>query len=84
MGTPLKEGKFLFVVLLLCGVAVKGAEMEPLEEDFLLFLGEWVDERGDVLVPEESELWPESPQNEVRRQRHYDEGGSTREDQWDE
>ncbi|WHI46226.1 hypothetical protein ACJJIW_13035 [Microbulbifer sp. JMSA004] len=31
-------------------------DAEPLPEEFLLFLEEWVDQQGDVVIPEEPEL----------------------------
>ncbi|MFA0810619.1 hypothetical protein [Microbulbifer epialgicus] len=72
------------MTLILAGASGLAAEVESPEEDFLLFLGEWTDDQGDVLVPEESDLWLEKPQGEVRRWRRVDEGGETREGQRDE
>lgn len=79
MGIPPRGRRVFCITLLLCGV-VRAGEMEPLEEDFLLFLGECADEQGDVLVPEESDLWLAKPQSGVRWQRQYSEDGETREE----
>jgi len=79
MGIPLKGRRVFCIALLLCG-EVRAGEMAPLEEDFLLFLGEWADEQGDVLVPEESDLWLGKSQSEVRWQRELGEDGEVREE----
>ncbi|WP_413664970.1 hypothetical protein ACG1BZ_06925 [Microbulbifer sp. CNSA002] len=49
----------LFIISM-CALVFPGTteaeEAEPLPEEFLLFLEEWVDEQGDVVIPEDPEL----------------------------
>ncbi|WP_226647920.1 hypothetical protein [Microbulbifer variabilis] len=67
MGTPLNDESGLFyrrkvgkglclILLFFYGAPLLAEELEPLDEDFLMFVGEWADEQGDIQAPESLEV----------------------------
>ncbi|AWF80624.1 hypothetical protein BTJ40_07260 [Microbulbifer sp. A4B17] len=56
MDTPRSVLFNLLMCTLILSDTARSKESEPLPEDFLFFLEEWVDDKGDVLIPEDPEL----------------------------
>ncbi|QFT55750.1 hypothetical protein [Microbulbifer sp. THAF38] len=94
MVTPLNDGSGLFLkrkagrglclILLFCGAPLLAEELEPLDEDFLMFVGEWADEQGDIQASEALEMLLPKLESEGVTDRQGTEDRETREELRDE
>ncbi|MCO1334046.1 hypothetical protein MO867_06790 [Microbulbifer sp. OS29] len=66
MSTPSSVLSIVIMALLAVSRISHAEESEPLAEDFLLFVEEWADEQGDIVMPEDAEL-AQGPSQSLRK-----------------
>ncbi|USD22834.1 hypothetical protein MJO52_06765 [Microbulbifer variabilis] len=76
--------KGLFYTVLFFTAPLLAQDLQPLDEDFLMFVGEWADEQGDIQAPEALEMLLPKPEKPAITGRPNTGGGETHEELSDE
>ncbi|WP_444910135.1 hypothetical protein [Microbulbifer sp. TRSA005] len=76
--------KGLFYTVLFFAAPLPAQDLQPLDEDFLMFVGEWADEQGDIQAPEALEMLLPKPEKPAITGRPNTGGGETHEELSDE